>query len=120
VDQQGEPLVRPLQGTGFAFQDLVDLQVDGARGAVLAAQLEHLVVIPAALLDQIVPEAAEQEQLEEWIMGEIGKGVPLVGGDYIALWVARVLTVIFFLFFQLMPWYTATDREKAEPQRVTW
>jgi len=31
-----------------------------------------------------------------------------------------VLTVIYFLFFLLMPFYTASDREKPEPKRVTW
>ena len=37
------------------------------------------VVIPASMLDLVVAEAAEQERLEEWIMGEVGKGVPLPG-----------------------------------------
>ena len=46
--------------------------------------------------------------------------MPLIGGDYVALWVARVLTIVYFAFFVLMPWYTANDREKPEPQRVTW
>ena len=41
-----------------------------------------------------------------------GKAVPVVGGDYVALWAARVLTVVYFLFFVLMPWYTANDKEK--------
>jgi ubiquinol-cytochrome c reductase cytochrome b subunit len=36
------------------------------------------------------------------------------------LWVARVLTIVYFLFFLLMPWYTAHDKEKPEPKRVTW
>ena len=54
------------------------------------------------------------------VWGELPKALPLIGGDYVALWVARVLTVIYFLFFLLMPWYTANDREKAEPQRVVW
>ena len=34
---------------------------------------------PAALLDEVVPEAVEQEREEEWIMGEIAKGVALPG-----------------------------------------
>ena len=54
------------------------------------------------------------------VWGQFGDHVPLVGGDYIALWVARVLTIIYFLFFLLMPIYTANDREKPEPARVTW
>ena len=36
-----------------------------------------------------------------------------------ATWVARILTVIYFLFFLLMPWYTARDRTKPVPERVT-
>ncbi|HUL56109.1 MAG TPA: cytochrome bc complex cytochrome b subunit [Usitatibacter sp.] len=58
------------------------------------------------------------EQTTVW--GEIPKGVPLIGGDYSAVWVARVLTVIYFAFFLGMPFYTASDKEKAEPKRVTW
>jgi ubiquinol-cytochrome c reductase cytochrome b subunit len=53
------------------------------------------------------------------VWGELPKGLPLIGGDYVPLWVARVLTVVYFLFFLLMPWYTAIDREKPEPARVT-
>jgi len=37
------------------------------------------VVIPAALLEEVVATAAEQERLETWIMGEVKKGVPLPG-----------------------------------------
>jgi ubiquinol-cytochrome c reductase cytochrome b subunit len=32
---------------------------------------------------------------------------------------ARICTVIYFLFFVLMPWYTKVDRTKPEPERVT-
>ena len=55
------------------------------------------------------------------VWGEFRKGLPVVGGDYIALWVARVLTVLYFFFFLGMPWYTKRDRaqEKSEPKRVT-
>jgi regulator of RNase E activity RraA len=37
------------------------------------------VVIPQALLDEVIATAPEQERLENWIMGEIEKGVPLPG-----------------------------------------
>jgi len=30
-----------------------------------------------------------------------------------------VLTVVYFLFFLLMPWYTAIDKTKPVPERVT-
>jgi ubiquinol-cytochrome c reductase cytochrome b subunit len=33
--------------------------------------------------------------------------------------VARVCTMIYFLFFVLMPWYTRVDKTKPEPERVT-
>ena len=32
---------------------------------------------------------------------------------------ARICTVIYFLFFILMPWYTSVDKTKPEPDRVT-
>ena len=35
-----------------------------------------------------------------------------------ATWVARVLTIVYFLFFALMPWYTARDKTKPVPERV--
>jgi ubiquinol-cytochrome c reductase cytochrome b subunit len=56
------------------------------------------------------------------VWGAFPKGWPLVGGDYIAVWAARVLTIVYFFFFLAMPWYTARDRaqEKPEPLRVTW
>jgi len=34
-------------------------------------------------------------------------------------WMARLFTLIYFLFFLLMPFYTASDREKPVPDRVT-
>jgi len=36
-----------------------------------------------------------------------------------ATWVARLCTAGYFLFFVLMPWYTAIDKCKPEPARVT-
>jgi ubiquinol-cytochrome c reductase cytochrome b subunit len=55
------------------------------------------------------------------VWGEFAKGLPVIGGDYIALWVARVLTVVYFAYFVLMPWYTVADwpKEKPEPARLT-
>jgi len=35
-----------------------------------------------------------------------------------ATWVARLLTIVYFLFFVLMPWYTARDKTKPVPERV--
>jgi len=36
-----------------------------------------------------------------------------------ATWVARVCSILYFAFFVLMPWYTARDKVKPVPDRVT-
>lgn len=46
---------------------------------VIVADGDGAVVIPAALLDQVLPLAVEQERLEGWIMAEVGRGVALPG-----------------------------------------
>ena len=43
-----------------------------------------------------------------------------LGGADRATVVARICTVIYFLFFLLMPWYSKIDKCKPEPERVTW
>ncbi len=48
-------------------------------GDVIVADGDGAVVIPAALLDEVVAVAAEQERLEDWIMGEIKGGAALPG-----------------------------------------
>jgi len=48
-------------------------------GDMIVADLDGAVVIPAALVDEIVPEAIEQEAMEGWIMEQVGEGVPLPG-----------------------------------------
>lgn len=48
-------------------------------GDLIVADLDGAVVIPASLVDEIVPEAVEQEAMEGWIMDQVGEGVPLPG-----------------------------------------
>ena len=36
-------------------------------------------MIPAALVDTVAAEAAEQERHEGWIMSEVDRGIPLPG-----------------------------------------
>lgn len=43
----------------------------------------------------------------------------IVGGADRATIVARIFTIIYFLFFILMPWYTKKDKTKPVPERVT-
>jgi ubiquinol-cytochrome c reductase cytochrome b subunit len=43
-----------------------------------------------------------------------------LGGAERATVVARIFTIVYFLFFLLMPWYTRIDKTKPEPERVTW
>jgi hypothetical protein len=46
---------------------------------VIVADGDGVVVIPAALLDAVVPLAVEQEQYEAWVIAEVAAGVPLPG-----------------------------------------
>ena len=52
------------------------------------------------------------------VWGQFGGGFPFYGADRATV-VARVLTVVYFLFFLLMPWYTAHDKTKPVPARTT-
>src|SRR5919107_1084867 len=46
---------------------------------VIVADRDGAVLIPAALLPDVLAEAPEQERMEAWIMNEVGKGTPLPG-----------------------------------------
>jgi regulator of RNase E activity RraA len=46
---------------------------------VMVADDDGAVVIPRALLDEVVEEAAEQERFEAWIVGEVQAGAALPG-----------------------------------------
>jgi regulator of RNase E activity RraA len=46
---------------------------------VIVADDDGAVVVPAALVDDVVALAGEQELLETWIMDEVARGVPLPG-----------------------------------------
>src|SRR6266496_4163993 len=61
----GEPI--GCGGVAVFPDDLVVVDDDGA------------VVVPAALVDAVAAEAAEQERQEAWIMSEVDRGVPLPG-----------------------------------------
>jgi len=52
------------------------------------------------------------------VWGQFPESWPIVGTADRATVVARVLTVVYFLFFLLMPWYTARDKTKPVPERV--
>jgi len=65
------------------------------------------------------------------ILGYLGTEVTTVWGQFSggwtvildtkdrATWVARCLTIIYFSFFILMPWYTRIDKTKPVPKRLT-
>lgn len=46
---------------------------------VVVADADGAVLIPAALLDEVIAAAVEQEKLEGWIMSQVAAGVPLPG-----------------------------------------
>jgi regulator of RNase E activity RraA len=48
-------------------------------GDVIVADRDGAVVIPAALLDEVVAEAPEQERMEGWIVSEVERGEKLPG-----------------------------------------
>jgi regulator of RNase E activity RraA len=48
-------------------------------GEMIVADHDGAVVIPAAHLEHVATAGPEQERLEEWIMREVEKGVPLPG-----------------------------------------
>jgi len=52
------------------------------------------------------------------VWGQFPDNWPLLGGADRATVLARVLTLVYFLFFLLMPWYTARDKTKPVPERV--
>ena len=51
------------------------------------------------------------------VWGQFSEAFPFYGADKATV-VARVLTIVYFLFFLLMPWYSAHDNEKPQPKRV--
>jgi ubiquinol-cytochrome c reductase cytochrome b subunit len=53
------------------------------------------------------------------VWGQFGDHFPFYGADKATV-VARFLTAAYFLYFLLMPWYTARDQTKPVPDRVTW
>jgi ubiquinol-cytochrome c reductase cytochrome b subunit len=55
-----------------------------------------------------------------FIVAFVGLGyLGLLPATPIATIFAQVFSVIYFLFFLLMPWYTSIDKTKPEPERVT-
>ncbi|MDC7712362.1 ribonuclease activity regulator RraA [Vogesella indigofera] len=73
----------PPSVAGLTF---VDWQQPVACGGVavfpddlIVADLDGAVVIPAALVEEIVGEAVEQERFEGWIMSEVNAGAVLPG-----------------------------------------
>ena len=53
------------------------------------------------------------------VWGQFGFDAFFLDTKEIATWVGRLGTVIYFLFFFLMPWYTARDQCRPVPDRVT-
>jgi ubiquinol-cytochrome c reductase cytochrome b subunit len=53
------------------------------------------------------------------VWGQFGFNAFFLDTKEIATWVARFCTIVYFLFFFLMPWYTARDKVKRVPERVT-
>ena len=53
------------------------------------------------------------------VWGQFGFDAFFLDTKDVATWVARLCTVVYFLFFILMPWYTLRDKVKPVPERVS-
>jgi len=53
------------------------------------------------------------------VWGKMPAAVPIIGGVEVATLASRLLTLAYFAFFLAMPWYSAIDKCKPEPERVT-
>ena len=55
-----------------------------------------------------------------FVIAFVGLGVlGILPATELYTWIARVLSVVYFAFFLLMPWYTRNDSVKPVPERVT-
>jgi ubiquinol-cytochrome c reductase cytochrome b subunit len=54
------------------------------------------------------------------VWGQFGFDAFFFDTREVATWVARVCTVLYFLFFLLMPWYSRIDRVRPVPERITY
>jgi len=55
-----------------------------------------------------------------FVISFIGLGIlGILPATELYTWISRVLSVVYFAFFLLMPWYTRNDTYKTEPERVT-
>ncbi|KAB2313483.1 cytochrome bc complex cytochrome b subunit [Betaproteobacteria bacterium SCN2] len=58
--------------------------------------------------------------LAAFVISFIGLGwLGILPATPLYTWIARILSVVYFAFFLLMPWYTKIDKTKPEPERVT-
>ena len=53
------------------------------------------------------------------VWGQFGDAAPFYGADRATV-LSRFLTLVYFSFFLLMPWYTRRDKTKPQPDRVRW
>ena len=54
-----------------------------------------------------------------FVIAFVGLGVlGILPATELYTWIARVLSVVYFAFFLLMPWYTRNDSVKPVPERV--
>jgi regulator of RNase E activity RraA len=76
-------IAAPSSVTGLIFVDWQEpIGCGGCAiypGDVIVADGDGAVVLPQAMLDQIVDTAVEQEKLETWIMQEVDRGLALPG-----------------------------------------
>ena len=107
-------------GDGRRGDDLLLAAVARPRHGEVDPLSRHAVQVVAGGVRDRVPDPGLPRRRAGHRVGPVRRKLPILGGADKATVVARVLTVVYFLFFLLMPWYTARDKTKPVPERVTW
>ena len=124
----------PVKAESLVGRRTAGRVVDSETGEALAETNQE---ITATLLAQIMGRRVASFKLLALaafvvvflLLGYLGVKPTTVWGQFpdwafldtrdVATWVARVCTIVYFLFFFLMPWYTARDKVLPVPERVT-
>src|SRR5438445_239983 len=100
----------PPTRTGSISRSTRTRTASRSRGAYCKSALAVFVVAFVSLA-YLGPESTS-------VWGQFGFDAFFLDTKDRATWLARLCTVVYFLFFILMPWYTARDEVRPVPERV--
>ncbi len=84
--------------------------LDRRRGEVDPLSRHALQVVARRVRDLVPRSSGYLGVVPVTVWGQFPDSWPILGGADKATVVARILTVVYFLFFLLMPWYTRATR----------